>query len=72
MKGKKVLALLTCTALLAGGLTACGNSSSTAPAPSTDNTLKQPLRKQKLPRPPLSKHPQPLTMPPLRKISQAP
>lgn len=38
MKGKKVLALLTCTALLAGGLTACGNSSSTAPAPSTDNT----------------------------------
>lgn len=38
MKGKKVLALLTCTALLAGSLTACGNSSSTAPAPSTENT----------------------------------
>ena len=26
MKGKKVLALLTCTALLAGSLTACGNA----------------------------------------------
>lgn len=33
MKGKKVLALLTCTALLAGSLTACGNAASTT-APS--------------------------------------
>lgn len=72
MKGKKVLALLTCTALLAGGLTACGNSSSTAPAPSTENTAETAAPEAETTKPPLSKHPQPLTMPPLRKISQAP
>ena len=59
MKGKKALALLTCTALLAASLTACGNTASTtAPsaqepqesnaAPETDMRHKHPLLLMKL------------------------